>query len=472
MGGVMATIKFGTDGWRAVIGEDFIPENIKKVTQAFADLYRKLPEAGSPVVIGYDRRNQSAESAEIIATVLLGNEIPTILSSSFCPTPTVSWIVKYKKCAAGIMVTASHNPPKWNGIKFKESYGGAASADYVRPIEETIVENDRLKKAPLSASTKGNNKLSKFDAYGEYLNQFKNLIDLNLIEKQGFKIMIDPLYGAGTGFFPRLLRSSVEEIHYQDDITFGGLNPEPIPPNINELIEHMKSGKYDIGLITDGDADRAGAIDEKGTNVTTHEIFSLLIKHAVENKKWTGKIIKSISTTMMINRLGKKYGLEVKTVPVGFKYISPAMKEPGVLIGGEESGGFGFPRHIPERDGIFSGLLILELMATAQKTLSELVADLQREVGPTKYRRIDMHLTRDQITVARGKMKDLNIPSINGLKLVSRETMDGRHFLYEDESWLLFRTSGTEPLVRIYAEAPTMKQVEQMLAIGRKAIGL
>jgi len=468
----MTAIKFGTDGWRAVIGEDFIPENIMKVTQAFADLYFESPESGKPVVIGYDRRNKSPESAEIIASVLLGNNIPTVLSETFCPTPAVSWYVKTKGCAAGIMVTASHNPPKWNGIKFKESYGGAASEDYVRPIEQAILDNDKRAKSPKTAALKNNKSLDLFSAYGEYLNQFSNFVDLALIKRQDYKVLVDPLYGAGTGFFPRLLGKNVEEIHFQDDTNFGGLNPEPIPPNINELIEHMKSKKYDIGLITDGDADRTGAVDEKGNHVTTHEVFSLLIKHVVENKKWSGSIIKSISTTMMINRLGKKYGLEVKTVPVGFKYISPAMKEPGVLIGGEESGGFGLPRHIPERDGIFSGLLLLEFMATNKKTLGELVADLQKDVGPTKYRRIDMHLTKDQIAVARENMKKLDIKSVGGLRLIKRETMDGLHFLYEDESWLLFRASGTEPLVRIYAEAPTMKQVEEMLSTGRHAIGL
>ena len=468
----MADIKFGTDGWRAVIGEDFTPENIKKVTQAFADLYPALPESGRPVVIGYDRRNKSPESAEIIASVLLGNNIPTILSETFCPTPAVSWLVKTRGCAAGIMVTASHNPPKWNGIKFKESYGGAASGDYIRPIEQAIAKNDKDSKVSKTSTTKGHKNLEYFNCYSEYLNQFSKLVDLEIIKKQGYKILADPLYGTGTGFFARLLGKGVEEIHFEDDITFGGINPEPIQPNINELLEKMKSGKYHIGLITDGDADRAGAVDEKGTNVTTHEIFSLLIRHLVENKKWTGKIIKSISTTMMIDRLGRKYGLEVRTVPVGFKYISPAMKEPGVLIGGEESGGFGIPRHIPERDGVFSCLLLLELMATAGKPLSGLVADLQHDVGPTKYRRIDMHLTQKEISTVREKMKVLDFKSIGDLKIKKRETMDGLHFLFEDESWLLFRTSGTEPLVRIYAEAATQNQVEQFLAEGRHAIGL
>lgn len=468
----MTKIKFGTDGWRAVVGEDFVPENIVRVIQAFADYYKTTSDAGKPVAVGYDRRNKSEESAKLIASVLLGNGIPTILSRTFCPTPTVSWLVKYKGCAAGIMVTASHNPPKWNGIKFKESYGGAASSEYVEIIEKWIEKNDASGKAAKKTSLEGNNKLMLFDPHGEYQNVLSSMINLDLIKSKNYKIVVDPLYGAGTGYFPRLVGRGIEEIHSNTDTNFGGLNPEPIPPNTNELVERIKSGEYNAGLLMDGDADRAGAVDENGNFVTTHEVFSLIIKHLIENKKWGGKIIKSISTTMMVNRLGKKYKTEVSTVPVGFKYISPALKKPGVLIGGEESGGYGIPRYIPERDGVFSCLLLLELMATTGKGLGQLVADLQKEVGPTKYRRIDNHLTREQIETVRGKMKDLNFQSIGGHKVVKKEIMDGLHFLFDDESWLLFRASGTEPLIRIYAEAPTMEQVEQFLAEGKRSVGL
>lgn len=468
----MKDIKFGTDGWRAVIGEDFIPENIMKVTQAFCDLYPKLKDTGKGVVIGYDRRNQSPEAAAIIASVLLGNGIKTYISEGFCPTPTVSWYVKNKKLTAGIMVTASHNPPKWNGIKFKESYGGAASGEYCKPIEERIIQNEKAGSKPKTASLKGNSLLEGFNPYGEYMSSLGGFIDIDRIKKGSAKIMVDPLYGSGCGYFPRLLGDRVEEIHNTADANFGGLNPEPIPPNANELMERVKTGKYSCGLLTDGDADRAGAVDEEGNFITTHEVFSLLLRHAIENKKWTGKIIKSISTTMMINRIGAKYGLPVKTTPVGFKYISPAMKEPGVLVGGEESGGFGFPRHIPERDGVFSDLLLLELMATSGKMLGCLVKELQDEFGPCRYRRIDMHLSLNEIERVRERMKTLDIKSCGGLSVKKHETMDGHHFLFEDDSWLLFRASGTEPLIRIYSEAPTIEQVEEMLAEGKKQVGL
>jgi len=468
----MAQIKFGTDGWRAVVGEDFIPENICHVIQAFCDVYPTLPEKGRPVVVGYDRRNQSPETAKLIASVLLGNGIPTILSDSFCPTPTVSWMVVHSKAAAGIMVTASHNPPKWNGIKFKESYGGAASGEYLKPIEEKIVKNmaDGIK--PKKADVEGNEKLTTFDPHADYLQSLTKLVDIDVVRKKNYKILMDPLYGSGAGFMPKLLGENIQEIHTEDDVNFGGLNPEPIPPHVNELVERMKSEKYDVGLATDGDADRAGAVDENGNFVTTHEVFSLILRHLVENKKWKGKVIKSISTTVMINRLGKKFGFEVDTVPVGFKHICPAMKVPGVLMGGEESGGYGIPKHVAERDGLFSDLLLLEMMATTGKSLAELVKELQHDVGPCRYRRLDLHLTQDQIAGIREKMKTFNFDTIGGRKVKKHTTIDGHHFSFNDDSWMLFRASGTEPLIRLYAEAPTFEQVEEMLSQAKKLIGI
>lgn len=468
----MTNIKFGTDGWRAVVDKDFTPENIMKVTQAFADLFPTLENTGKPVAIGYDKRNQSPEAASLIASVLAGNGIEVILSDTYCPTPTVSWYVKNKDCTAGIMVTASHNPPSWNGIKFKESYGGAASGEYCKPIEDKIVENDKNGRAPMTAEIEGNALVSKFDPFDEYMGSFEKFIDMDLIKNGNFKIVFDPLYGSGEGYMPRLVGDCVKEIHANRDLEFGGLNPEPIPPNTDELMQAVKAGDYSCGLLTDGDADRAGAVDENGNFVTTHELFSLLIRHAVENKGWRGKIIKSISTTRMIDRLAKKYGLELQTTEVGFKYISPAMKAPGVLVGGEESGGFGFPVHIPERDGVFSDLMLLEYMATNKKTLGELVSELQKEFGPTKYKRMDNHLDQATIEKVRMKMGDLDIKELDGRKVVHHETMDGHHFLFDDDSWLLFRASGTEPLIRIYAEASTTDQVEAMLAFGKKQVGL
>jgi phosphomannomutase len=468
----MSAIKFGTDGWRAVVGEDFTPENISKVAQAFADLYPSIEGTGKAVVIGYDRRNQSPEAAYLIASILLANGIEVMLSDGFCPTPTVSWYVKEKKLTAGIMVTASHNPPKWNGIKFKENYGGSASGEYCMAIEDRIDANERSGRKALIDKLDGHPKLKKFNPYGEYMESFARFVDVDRIRRSGFKIMFDPLFGSGCHYMTKLLGTTVSEIHTAADTNFGGLNPEPIPPNANELIERVRGGGFSCGLLTDGDADRAGAVDERGNFVTTHEVYSLLIRHVVENKGWKGEIIKSISTTRMVDRLANRFGLKLTTTPVGFKYISPAMKRPGVLVGGEESGGFGFPRHIPERDGVFSDLLLLEYMATAKKPLGQLVSDLQREFGPCRYRRIDNHLDLDTIRKVRAKMETLDIKSVGRRKVVRHETMDGHHFLFDDDSWLLFRASGTEPLIRIYAEAPSTEDVDELLEAGKKSVGL
>lgn len=467
----MGAIKFGTDGWRAVIGEDFIPENIGQVIQAFADIYPNLPEAGRPIYIGFDRRAQSNETAELIAKILIANNIKTVLSEQFCPTPCISWHVKNDKAAAGIIVTASHNPSKWNGIKFKESYGGAASPLYTNPIEAQIEKNAESGKKPKTGGLSGP-LFSTFNPHGAYISSLKSWANLKLIRDSKFKILADPMYGAGTGFFPEFFEDTVTEIHTSADTNFGGIQPEPIIPNVNEAIEIMKTRKYDICVITDGDADRIGAIDEKGTYVTSHQIFSLLLKHIADTRKWKGKVIKSITTTQMINRLCKKYGMEVITTPVGFKYISPALNEANVLMGGEESGGIGFPRHVCERDGLLCGLLLTEMMAMRERHLSELVDELQREVGPTAYRRIDMHLDKNTIEKTRMalKQKSGGIKELCGMKIKKLDLLDGYHFLREDDSWLLIRPSGTEPLLRTYAEARTIEEVDNLLNEAKKII--
>lgn len=464
-------IKFGTDGWRAVIGEDFTPENVSKVIQAFADVYPTLPKAGKPVVVGYDRRAKSKESAQLAAEILTGNGIKTILSDQFCPTPCVSWYLVHKGAAAGVMITASHNPANWNGIKFKESYGGAASPEYTAPIEKRIAENDAAGRVAKKSSLP-NELFETFSPKKEYLNTLKHFVNLDAIKECKFKILVDPLYGAGSDFFPEMLGTDIVQIHTAADTTFGGLHPEPIPPHVNEAMEKTKSGNFDICIINDGDADRIGAVDEKGNFVNPHQIFSLILKHLVEDKRWSGRVIKSLTTTRMVNRLCKKYGLELTTTPVGFKYISPMLNEPGVLMGGEESGGIGIPRHVCERDGLLCGLLLLEIMAKTGRTLFELVSDLQNEAGPCFYRRIDMKL--DDATVARAKKRldALEPKELGGKKVTAVSHMDGYHFLREDESWLLIRTSGTEPLLRTYAEAKSPEDVETLLALAKEFIGI
>lgn len=463
-------IRFGTDGWRAVLGEDFTPDNVMAVAQAFADVYPSLPEFTRPVIIGYDRRRQSKESAALIARVLAGNHIPVRLAEDFCPTPCVSWTVKSSQAAAGIMVTASHNPPQWNGIKFKESYGGAASAQFLAPIEEKIEENFRNKKTPKQADVASDKRFQFFNPHAEYLKALSQLVDLNVIRKAGFKILYEPMYGAGSGFLEELLGGQVETIHGEADPDFGGLHPEPIRPYVDAAMEKMRGGDFSACIITDGDADRIGAVDELGNYVSSHEIFALLLKHLVDNRQLKGKVLKSISTTVMIDRLCAKYGLALGVTPIGFKYLSPAMKEPGVLIGGEESGGIGMPHHICERDGLYCGLLLLEMMAVRGKKLGELVADLQKEVGPTFYRRIDLRIPKEQIEKLKLKLAAYQPAALASKNFRKRTLIDGYHFAMEDDSWLLIRPSGTEPLLRTYAEAPAREQVDKLLGEARQFV--
>lgn len=468
----MKPIKFGTDGWRAIIGDDFIPENIVQVIQAYADLYPTLPRAGEPVYIGYDRRAQSPESAKLVAQVLVGNGIKVVLSEQFCPTPCVSWMVKETKAAAGIMVTASHNPPTWNGIKFKESYGGAASPAFTDPIEVQIAKNKAAGKRAKTADLAQSPLFKTFNPHADYVQQLARLVDVGKIKASGLKALHDPLFGAGTDFLPDLIGGCVDQIHTEADTNFGGLHPEPIQPYVDEAMAVMKKGGYDICVITDGDADRIGALDENGNYVTSHIIFALLLLNVIERKKWTGNVIKSITTTQMIDRICAHHGRDLITTPVGFKYISPALNQAGMMIGGEESGGIGFPLHVCERDGLLCALMLMELMASTGKRMSELIADLQERFGPVAYKRIDLKLDNDTVARAKQRLTQWDLKDLCGRKIKFLNTLDGYHFLRDDDSWLLIRGSGTEPLLRTYAEAESLEECDLLLQEAKKMIGL
>lgn len=460
-------IKFGTDGWRAVIDKDFTPENVARMIHAFAVVYPTLPEAGQPIIVGYDRRDRSPETAELITKILTSHGIETFLSSDYCTTPCVSWNVVHKRAAAGIMVTASHNPPHWNGIKFKESYGGAASAEYLEPIEKEIAKNPNSNTNPTA-----NPKLIKsFDPTGEYFDQLREFVNISEINKANFKILHDPMFGSAVGGLSKLIEN-VTEIHSAHDITFGGLHPEPIRPYVDEAINKMKDGNFDICIVHDGDADRVGLIDENGKYITTHEVYAMLLDHAFETRGWSGNLVKSITTTQMIDRISRKYKVSLKVTPVGFKYISPALKEPGTLAGGEESGGFGFPKHVCERDGLICGLMLLEAMAKRGKKISELVEDVQKKYGPTFYRRIDLKLSPEQMSKAKSELTIFKPKELCGKPIREINTIDGFHFLREDDSWLLMRASGTEPLYRTYAEAASAEEVETLLTEAQRILGI
>lgn len=468
-------IKFGTDGWRAIIGQEFTLANVESVIQAFCDWHLAIDPQNRHIILGFDRRNKSPEAAQRAAEVLAGNDFSVELASQFCPTPCVSWMVKDSEAIAGIIITASHNPSEWNGVKFKENYGGSASPEFTAEIEKQISLNEEKKREIQKLSLEeGKQKglIQFFNPHTQYLDQLKKLVDVEQIQKSSFKILNDPLYGAGTHYLKTVIGDQVSEIHTEADPTFGGLNPEPIDKNLGELMQKVKAGPWQVGLATDGDADRIGAVDEDGTFVNSHQIFALLLKHYIEDKNLKGTVVKSISATEMINILGRKYGLKIIETPVGFKHICKKIVEFDALMGGEESGGISFAPHVHERDGILNGLMLLEMMAVRQKSLKQLIQDLYDEIGTFFFDRFDQHLSRNQIEALQEKLKNETILELAGKKVVKTNFMDGFKYIFEDNSWLLIRASGTEPLIRIYAEAPTNKDVVDLLKEGQRLAGV
>lgn len=470
----MSNIKFGTDGWRAIIDKDFIPSNIAKVIQAFCDLNQA--SSNKVIYIGFDRRRNSKESANLVAEILAANGFKVHLSDDFCPTPCISWLVKTNKALAGIIITASHNPPQWNGIKFKESYGGAASPNYTSRIEHQIEHNDIKMRLPertdLSQQIKSG-RIELFSPDDSYAKHLKSFINIDLINKQNYKIAVDPLFGAGTNFIKKILNSnSVIQIHDAADTNFGGLNPEPIDKNLQALKKTVLENRCDIGLATDGDADRIGAYDEFGNFISSHQIFSLLLRHNITVRKLSGPIVKSVSTTILIDRICSKYNLPLITTPIGFKHISQELVAHNALMGGEESGGISLREHVHERDGVLNGLLLLEIMATHQKPISQIIKEMDQEFGKLYFARHDYRLTDDHVTAIQEKTKIRDVTTVSGVTLAHYDDTDGMRYVFEDESWLLVRTSGTEPLLRVYAEGPSQQRVEDLHAMSKDRFSL
>ncbi len=462
-------IQFGTDGWRALIAEEYTFENVAKVLQAFCDLHESGREKG--VWVGYDRRFQSRKFAETAAEVLLGNGFKVSLSKDFCPTPCISWLTKEKQGLAGVVITASHNPAAWNGVKFKEGYGGSASPELTAKIEERIRHNDLNDRSPQRlALAEGERKglLGSFDPHGAYLKQLAKLVDIPRIKRAKLKIVADPIFGAGSGYFAALLGRQVTEIRGEENPGFGGVNPEPIAKNLELAAQTVRKLKAQIGLATDGDADRIGAIDEKGRFVDSHHIFALILRHLVQVKKWKGDVIRTVSTSNMITRLAKKFGLGLTETPIGFKYICQEFLRCSPLMGGEESGGIGIAKHVYERDGVLSGLLLLEILAYHKKPFSKILAELQKEVGPLLFLREDLHLPLEQIRLAKEQMQGGTLPDFGKRVLRGKNFRDGFKFEFADDSWLLVRPSGTEPLLRVYAEAPSEAQAKALIGTTKK----
>jgi phosphomannomutase len=471
-------IKFGTDGWRGVIADDFTFDKIWLVACAISRYVKETAEGKPSLLVGYDTRFNSDRFAQLCSIAAAVEGIDVMVADRFVPTPSVSYATVDLATDGAIMITASHNPPRYNGIKFKAPYGGSASTTITAAIEKELrlVEKDPPKRPDfLFEDVLAEGRVKLFDPGPRYLDKVVSIVNADVIAKGGVKVLFDPMYGAGQGYFPAAMErlgAKCGQIHGVHNPLFPGLQPEPIGDNLNELREAVVAGGYQVGIAVDGDADRVTAIDATGRFISSHMVFALLLKHLIEVRGWTGNVVKTVSTTSMIDRLCERYGLKLHVVPVGFKYICDLMLEEDILIGGEESGGTGIKNHIPERDGILVGLLLVEIMATNGKTLGQLIDELMDGLGRRYvYLRKDIELTQSHKEALLESLPGLRPDAIGGMKVTGVETIDGLKFHREDGSWVMLRVSGTEAVVRVYAEATSEQEVEDLVAEGERLIG-
>jgi phosphomannomutase/NDP-sugar pyrophosphorylase family protein len=466
-------IKFGTDGWRGIIGDDFTGENVRLVSQAIVDYLIDPSTPGDPVVvIGYDRRSQSEYFAQEAAAIVASSGLKAVFSDRPCSSPAVSYMVKYLHARGGIMVTASHNPPSFNGLKVKAYYGGSASPSIISDVEKHLHRLIVLGENPVAKE--GVNGVDVRDFRPYYLGHLASLVDLAKIKEAGQKIVVDPMHGSGAGYLSWILErggiTDSVEIRSERNPWFGGVNPEPIERNMGILQDSVRKLGADVGICLDGDADRVGAVDSSGKFVDCHRIFAVLLRHLVETRKWSGGVVKTVSTTRMIDKLCEKYRLTLFETPIGFKHICDLMLQEDILIGGEESGGIGVKNHIPERDGVLMGLLILEAMAYSGKRFEELIDDIMAETGVYEYGRVDLHPAVKDMHKIISSLQSIAPDYINSLKVENISRKDGTKINFVGGAWLLLRPSGTEPVVRVYAEAPTQDDVQSLLSVGQEIV--
>ncbi len=466
----MSEIKFGTDGWRAIISEDFTFDNVKRVAQTIAAYTNntQFPDGRSGVVVGYDTRFLSDKYAELVACVLAANGIKTILTDRSTPTPSISYAIKDKNLTGGVVITASHNPARYNGIKYKAFYSGSAGPDITNKLEGYL--GDEVKYIPL-AEAKAKGLVEVTDIVGRHLAFVKKYVDIALLKRAKMKVLVDSMYGTGDDYIANLLkggRCKVDVIHDETNPGFGGINPEPILPNLKELADSTKRGRYNVGIATDGDADRLGIAAPDGKLLTGHKVMVLLLLHLLEDRKMRGDVVQTICGTVLIEKICKKYGLKMHETPVGFKYICDIMRKSDILIGGEETGGVAFKNYIPERDGILSGLLILEMMAMRKKRLSEILKKIDTEYGTYEYRRLDVKYPTAKKARLMEFLKNDPPKEMLAKKVVQIKDTDGYKFICEDSSWLMLRLSGTEPILRVYAEASSEKKALAILEFGKE----
>ncbi len=477
-------IHFGTDGWRAVISDSFTFSNLRMVAQAIADAVASEhwdPNIGNAkpdprkFVVGFDTRFLSDRYAQDVARVLAANGFTVYLAQADAPTPAISYAVKNLSAIGGVMITASHNAPRYNGVKLKAAYGGSALPEQCRRVEVYINDNEERGRGPnLMDFEKARSMglIQKFNPLPPYFDHLRKLINADIIAENPQRFVVDSMYGSGRGTIRSFLHGTgceIVEIRGEMNPGFGGVHPEPIGKYLSPLAGAIGAGMGSFGLATDGDADRIGAMDERGNFVDPHKIMALALRYLVEKRGWTGSVVRTVSTTRMIDRLAKRYGLQIHETPVGFNHIADYMMTENVLIGGEESGGISFKGHIPEGDGPIMGLLLVEIIAQARKPLSELVSDLLDDVGPAFYERADLRLSRP---VSKGEMTETLVKGapaeIGSEKVAEVSSMDGIKYVMADDSWLLIRPSGTEPVLRVYAEGRTQQMVKDLLGYGQK----
>jgi phosphomannomutase len=476
-------IHFGTDGWRAVISDTFTFHNLRLVAQAIADAIKSDSwDDGSPpglspdpenMVVGFDTRFLSDRYAAEVARVLAGNGYTVHLTQGDAPTPAVSYTVRNLGAIAGVVITASHNAPRYNGVKLKASYGGSALREQCRRVEVYLNDNEERGRGPNLMDYSQARKLGllqRFNPLPAYYDHLRQLINFDAIADNPPRIAVDSMYGSGRGVIKGILKGTgceVREIRGEMNPGFGGVHPEPIARYLGSLAGAISTGMGDLGIATDGDGDRIGAMDERGNFVDPHKIMALSMRYLVEERGWRGPAVRTVSTTRMIDRLAKAHDLPVYETPVGFNYIADHMLNEDILIGGEESGGIAFRGHIPEGDGSLMALLLIEMVSTSGASLSELVESLIKEYGPVHYQRTDLRLSQP---IAKGKMTrrllEETPPAIGGEKVVDTLSVDGVKFILADDSWLLIRPSGTEPVLRVYAEGRSPEMVQDLLKYG------
>jgi alpha-D-glucose phosphate-specific phosphoglucomutase len=470
----MTQIKFGTDGWRGKIAEDYTFDNVRRCTQGFADYLKSQYQPDQlkrGVVIGGDRRFNSEHFAASAAEVLAANGIPVHFCGGGVPTPVISFSVKSRNALAAINITASHNPPGDNGFKVRDENGGAIDPDGLKKIEQLIPSDiSAVKRAKVDDAVAAGT-IMHFNADEKYIEQLKKLIDLEPIKQAGFKVLVDPMWGNGAGWFSRLLaggKTQIIEIHSERNPSFPEMSrPEPIPPNVDAGLKKGKEIGADVVLITDGDADRCGIGDENGQFIDQLRVYGLLALYLLEVRKDRGAIVKTLSTTSMLDALGKLYDVPVYETGVGFKYVAPKMMETDAMIGGEESGGYAFRNHVPERDGILANLFFLDFMVKTKLKPSQLLRKLFEKVGEHYYDRIDNVVEEHQKKEILQRLNSNSLSQIAGLDVLKVNRTDGFKFMLKDGSWLLIRFSGTEPLIRYYAEANSSEKVEKLLGAAK-----